>query len=132
MLASALQAFVGDVFIACSNKAFGRALTLEELDNYNATWSRWGNPNPSNIRALFLRLGVNDVFDGLSWQGQSTSALKSNLDTINQVRNRIAHGQAILVNRTPYSLRLSGVTRWRNIAEQFGNRFENHALRRIR
>jgi hypothetical protein len=132
MLSSALQAFVGDVFLACSQKAFGRALTADETKAYNATWNRWGNPSDTNIVALFLRLGVTDIFDGLSWQGQSTKALKANLDTINQVRNRIAHGQPIQVNGDPYALRLSGITRWRNIAEQFGTRFEAHALAKIR
>lgn len=132
MLSSALQAFVGDVFLACSQKAFGRVLTAAEVKTYNATWNRWGNPSDTNITALFLRLGVTDVFDGLSWQGQSTKALKANLDVINQVRNKIAHGQPIQVNGSPYPLRLSGITRWRNIAEQFGNRFETHALAKIR
>lgn len=132
MLSSALQAFVGDVFLACSQKAFGRAMTAAEVKSYSATWNRWGNPSDQNIVALFLRLGVTDVFDGLSWQGQSTAALKKNLDIVNQVRNRIAHGQAIQVDGNPYALRLSGITRWRNIAEQFGNRFEAHAMAKIR
>lgn len=132
MLSSALQAFVGDVFLACSQKAFGRVLTAPEIKTYSATWNRWGNPSDANIITLFLRLGVTDVFDGLSWQGQSTKALKDNLDLINQIRNRIAHGQAIQVNGSPYPLRLSGIVRWRNIAEQFGNRFEAHALAKIR
>ena len=132
MLSSALQAFVGDVFLACSQKAFGRVLSPDELKAYGATWNRWGNPSDKNIITLFLRLGVSDVFDGLSWQGQSTRALKANLDTINQVRNRIAHGQPIQVNGDPYALRLSGIARWRNIGEQFGNRFEAHAMAKIR
>jgi hypothetical protein len=132
MLSSALQAHVGDVFVTCSSRAFGRQLTEAELEKYNTTWGRWGNPSAQNISALFLRLGVLDVFDGLSWQGQSTTALKSNLDTINQVRNRIAHGKVLTVNGAPYSLRLSGISRWRNIAAQFGNRFENHAVGLIR
>lgn len=132
MLSSALQAFVGDVFLSCSEKAFGRRLNPVERKAYYTTWNRWGNPSDTNIVALFLRLGVTDVFDGLSWQGQSTSNLKKNLDTINQVRNRIAHGQPIQVNGQPYALRLYGITRWRNLADQFGNRFEAHALAKIR
>ena len=132
MLSSALQAFVSDVFLACSQKAFGRVMTAAEIKAYHATWNRWGNPSDQNITALFLRLGVTDVFDGLSWQRQSTATLKKNLDTINQVRNRIAHGQPIQVDGSPYALRLSGIARWRNIAEQFGNRFEAHALSKIR
>ncbi|MEM1396279.1 MAG: hypothetical protein AAGH38_02380 [Pseudomonadota bacterium] len=95
------------------------------------TWSRWGNPSGDNIIKLFQRLGIHDVFDGLSWQGQASQTLKSNLDTINQVRNRIAHGQPITVDGEPYALRLSGIVRWRNIAEQFGQGFGPHALAMI-
>lgn len=76
MLSSALQAFVSDVFIACSQKAFGRELKAREEKAYNATWDRWGNPSDKNIVALFQRLGVIDVLDGLSWQRQPTDTLK--------------------------------------------------------
>lgn len=132
MLASSLQAYVGEVFIACSEKAFGRALNQNERKAYVATWSRWGNPSDENIITLFRRLGVHDVFDGLSWQGQATDTLKSNLDRINQVRNRIAHGAEITVDGQPYALRLNNITRWRDIANTFGERFEAHALGKIR
>lgn len=132
MLSSSLQAFVGDVFLASSEKAFGRQLNADERKAYKETWSRWGNPSDDNIIALFRRLGVHDVFEGLSWQRQSTGTLKSNFDKINQVRNRIAHGQEITVNGDPYPLRLNDITRWRNIAENFGDRFERHALNKIR
>ncbi|TGS48521.1 MULTISPECIES: hypothetical protein [unclassified Mesorhizobium] len=132
MLSSALQAFVEDVFQACSEKAFGRKMTEAELKAYRATWSRWGNPSDTNIIQLFLRLGVTDVFDGLSWQGQTSTMLKKNLNRLNQVRNRIAHGQIIAVDGEPFSLALSAISRWRNVASQFGQRFEAHALAKIR
>lgn len=69
MLSSTMQAYVGDVFIECSEKAFGRVLTDAEHKAYSKTWSRWGNPSDENIIGLFRRLGIHDVFDGLSWQG---------------------------------------------------------------
>ena len=127
LLSSSLQSYVQDVFLDCSFRAFGRDLQGSALKNYKNTWSRWGNPNPSNIIILFRRLGIDDVFDGLSWQGQATPTLKENFDRINQIRNSIAHGGEIRVNNEPYSLQLNNITRWRNIAEQFGVRFETHA-----
>lgn len=132
MLSSSLQAYIGDVFLTCSEKAFGRVLNDDERKAYMATWSRWGNPSDENIITLFRRLGVHDVFDGLSWQGQATDTLKSNFNRVNQVRNRIAHGAEITVEGQPYALRLSNITRWRDIANTFGERFEAHALGRIR
>lgn len=131
MLTSTLQAYIGDVFLACSEKAFGRQLTEDERTDYAKTWSRWGNPSDENIIALFRRLGINDVFNGLSWQGQSTTALKKKLKTINQVRNKIAHGQDILVDGQPYALTLNSIRGWRRVMQTFGERFEGHALSKI-
>lgn len=132
MLTSAMQAYVEDVFLACSQKAFGHTLNDVELKDYEATWSRWGNPSDANIIRLFRRLGIHDVFDGLSWQGQTTATLKTTLNKINQVRNRIAHGEALQINGVTYSLSLNQVQRWRRTCSIFGDRFEQHALNKIR
>ncbi len=132
LLSSTLQAFVEEVFLDCSNKAFGKNLAGDELKNYRATWSRWGNPSDKNITALFRRLGVDDVFTGLSWQGQGTPALKKNLDRINQVRNKIAHGSAITVDGSPFPLHLYQIEKWRNIADTFGGKFPGHAMDKIK
>lgn len=128
LLSATLQAYVSDVFLSCSNKAFGRDLEGQELKNYCATWSRWGNASPDNIVSLFRRLGVDDIFAGLSWGGQPTDKLKDNLDAINQVRNRIAHGGKITVNGANFSLTLNKIQRWRQISETFGQKFGPHAL----
>lgn len=128
LLSATLQEYVSEVFIRCSNKAFKRELQGLELKHYRATWDQWGNPNPANTIKLFRRLGVDDIFAGLSWQGQSTDTLKKNLDTINQVRNRIAHGGEISVNGIVSPLRLNHISRWREVSKTFGERFEVHAL----
>ena len=133
LLSATLQAHVSDVFVSCSSRAFGRQLRDRELDNYRATWNRWGNANPANIIGLFRRLGVDDILAGLSWQGQSTRKLKNNLDHLNQVRNQIAHGEEDLtVDGRPFSLALIRITRWRNVSEKFGEHFEGHALGEFR
>ncbi len=106
MLSSALQAFVSDVFIACSQKAFGRELKAREEKAYNATWNRWGNPSDKNIVALFQRLGVIDVLDGLSWQRQSTDTLKKiSIKSIwSETGSRIVSRSISMANRTSYGL----------------------------
>jgi hypothetical protein len=132
LLSAALQSYVEDVFLICSFKAFGRTLIDDELKNYQATWSRWGNPNPGNITTLFRRLGVDDILAGLSWQKQSTAQVKNTLDAINQVRNCIAHGSDIKVNKKDFPLHLAHIRRWRNSCEQFGARFDDHAASKIK
>lgn len=132
LLSATLQAYVSDIFLSCSNMVFKHSLQGKELENYKSTWSGWDNPNPSNILVLFRRLGADDIFYGLSWQGQSTKALKSNLDRLNQVRNCIAHGRDIMIDKKPLSLRLNQIERWRNVCGTFGEYFESHALDKFR
>ena len=132
MLSAIMQSYIEDVFIDCSAKAFGRQLNGQELANYRKTWNRWGNPSPSNIVGLFRRLGIDDVFLGLSWQRQSTAMIRNKLDRRNQVRNCIAHGADLRVDNRPYALRLDEIGRWRAFAEQFGQRFQQVAEAKIR
>ena len=51
-----------------------------------------GNPNPQNIKKMFSTLGIDDVFDGLSWQRMSTSALRKKLQDFSALRNEVVHG----------------------------------------
>ncbi|MFN3823144.1 MAG: HEPN domain-containing protein [Pseudorhodobacter sp.] len=131
-LSATLQAFVGEIFMECSKKAFGHEFTDKKIDNYLATWRNWGNPSPSNIVTLFRRLGIDDVLDGLSWKAQSNAKLRSNLDALNQIRNKIAHGQELKLNGKPFSLQFNQVVRWRNICKSFSENFREHALGRIK
>lgn len=130
-LSGALQCFVEDVFVECSNKQFGKILAGDELLRYRKTWARWGNPDPDNITKLFRRIGVDNVLLGLSWPKQTTETWKNNLKKVNQIRNCIAHGKEIRVDGNPYALHLSVISRWRKSAEQFGNRFQAHAEAKI-
>ena len=132
IISAALQAFVEDVYVAASHRAFGRVLPADEMKRYKKTWDRWGNPSDDNIVNLFRRLGVDDVFDGLGWQKQNTSALKLNFKKLNEVRNDIAHGTPLMFGGNPFSLTKSQVMRWRGVFFQFGQRFEAHALSKVR
>lgn len=123
LLTASLQAYIEEVFVECSVLAFGD-FEEPQAKRYRKTWDRWGNPSPDNIVNLFRRLGVDDIFHEFSWQGQSTATLKANLNTMNQVRNRIAHGDEIRVDGNPFQLTLNRIVRWRNIAERFGERFD--------
>lgn len=127
MLSALLQSFVEDVFESEARHAFPRLNTDPRWKLYWKQVQRWGNPSDDNIVNLFLRLGIPDVFDGLSWQGITTLKIKQNLRLLNEVRNDIAHGHEHLsFNGQPYSLTLAEVRRLRDFAENFGARFEAH------
>ena len=87
----------------------------------------WGNPSDANIKTLFLKIGVPDIFKGLSWQGTTTDDVKHKLNVLNQLRNRIAHGSRNLtVGGATYALPLAKVSAFRNFAESFATRFSPH------
>ncbi len=133
MLSALLQGFVEDVFIECSKQVLPRLATDQAVEKYRKTFRRWGNPNPNNIRALFGRIGIVDVLDGIRWRNCANATVLSKLDAINQIRNSIAHGRLeITVNGQPSRLSLIVVSNYRNFAEAFGNRFEQHAIRKLR
>lgn len=54
---------------------------------------QWGNPSDENITRLFLKIGVVDVLDGLSWKGFSNQSVRDKLRLLNLIRNQIAHGK---------------------------------------
>ena len=129
MLSAMLQSYVEDVFAECAKERFPALRNdPQAFDAYWKQMKNWGNPSDGNIKNLFVRIGVPDVFAGLSWQRTTTAEIRQKLNELNQVRNDIAHGAAhIRVNDQPYSLSLVKAQRLRNFAEVFGDRFEAHA-----
>ena len=88
----------------------------------------WGNPSAENVKRLFLKIGVDDVFADLSWQKCDSATVRSRLNQLNHVRNSIAHGaNPLRVNNADYSLSLAKVKTFRNYSEQLAVRFEDHA-----
>ncbi|WP_430436898.1 HEPN domain-containing protein [Oceanibaculum nanhaiense] len=137
MLSALLQAHVDSVFRQCAPTVFPEfSRSGDAYDAFLEAARKAGNPNPSNIKSLFRRIGVPDVMDGLAWRrgrshNVSNATIVSSLDEINQVRNRIAHSQPLTLNGAPYQLNLVDVTRLRNVVEGFGEHFEAHALAKI-
>lgn len=132
MLSAMLQSYVEDVFEVCAKQRFPAfAANPLVFDDYWKQMKNWGNPSAGNIKILFLKLGVADVLDGLRWQKTNAAKIKERLDDLNQLRNRIAHGQALQINGHEYSLSLVKAQSFRNFAEVFGQRFEPHAIGRL-
>lgn len=128
MLSALLQSYVEEVFGEAARRTFPR-LNADDA-YYERYWNQmkgWGNPSGANVRSLFLKIGIPDVFDGLSWQGTTTERIRTRLDALNQIRNQIAHGRRDLtLNGNRYSLSLARVQTYRNFAENFGGRFSEH------
>lgn len=123
LMSALLQSFLERVFLAASR----RVLLIRNIDAYRDSYKGWGNPNPDNIKRLFLRLGIEDVLDGLSWRKCKNATVRQKLEHLNQLRNRVAHGEtALRIDGNEIRLRQTEVTKYKNFLEQFGARFESH------
>lgn len=127
MLSALLQGHVEEVFVRCSTALLNTLATPAAAEEYRESFKRWGNPSASNIDQLFLRLGLVKALNGLRWQKCSNQSLRNKLNGINELRNKIAHGDAHLtLNGAPFSLRLEQIERYRNFVGKFGDEFEPH------
>lgn len=127
MLSAILQSFVEEVY--CET-----AFELLSIDGekekaaFRKSFAYSGNPSAKNITQLFRRLGIVNIFDGLSWQGlKKNEQISTNLDKLNTLRNKIAHGhEEIVLDKKPYSLTLAKVSDMRNFVHTFADRFPHH------
>jgi hypothetical protein len=129
LLSALLQSYVQEVFKLAAQEALPNLRNEQVWELYLKQMKSWGNPSADNIKSLILRIGIDDVLDGLSWQNCDNESVRCRLTELNQVRNSIAHGaDELRVNGKNYTLTLAGVVTFRNFAEVFADRFEKHAL----
>lgn len=128
MISAAIQTEVEEAFKAALPLTFNHFTAKERERYWQDCKKSWGNPNSQNVRNLFFRIGLADALDGLSWQKCPNAKVIATLDAINQVRNRIAHGQPLTVNGNPVRLTRPVVGRWRSYAGVFLERFRPFIL----
>ncbi len=132
LLSALLQSYVQDVFESAAKQALPSLAVDDVWKSYWKQMKGWGNPSADNTKTLFLKIGIHDVFDGLSWQKCDNSLVCSRLNQLNHVRNSIAHGSAVLrVNDADYFLTMAKVKTFRNFAEAFAARFEDHVAAKL-
>jgi hypothetical protein len=128
LISSALQTEVEETFKEALQLTFDHFSAAERRSYWEDALKSWGNPNPANIKRLFFRIGFPDVLEELKWQKCTNVRVRDVLDTINQVRNRVAHGQPITVNGNAFRLTRPIVRSWRNFAGVFIDRFRPFVL----
>jgi hypothetical protein len=133
MISALIQGFVEDVFVEASQQVLPNLTTAASIERYRQSFKRWGNPHPSNMKALFSRIGIEDPLDGLSWRNCTNATVRVRLSNLNEIRNQIAHGRRdINLNGRNFTLTLATARGFRDFAEAFGGRFEAHVIRVLR
>lgn len=132
MLCAILQAYIEEVFKVCAIKVLP---SLKEENSWNAYWKQikfWGNPSAENIKKLFLKIGIVDIFQGLEWRNCKTDKIKKKLNYINTIRNGIAHGNSnIILDGKEYNITKNKLIRFKKFAKAFGKHFHDHAFKII-
>jgi RiboL-PSP-HEPN len=127
MLSALLQGHVEAIFL---HAARGLLPHIEE-ETYRKSFRNWGNPTPDNIERLFSRLGLENPLKELSWRNCTNETLFKRLRELNEMRNRIAHGQKLMTG-----ISLTYVEQQRdfvkNFAEHFGPRVRKMLPRKAR
>lgn len=133
MLSALLQSYIEDLFKEAVKRAFPKIGSDDkQMERYWKQMKGWGNPSDDNIETLFLKIGVPEVLNGLSWQATNSESIKEKLKTMNLIRNQIAHGHKKLNindrhgNTALYSLTLEKVKMYRNFVESFAFHFSRH------
>ena len=128
LISAAIQTEVEDTFKKATQKSFDY-FKDEDLDRYWKACGRWGNPSHGNIKSLFFRIGFVDVLDGLSWQKFRNASIVRTLDNINEVRNRVVHGQPLTIGGKGIRLTKPLVVTWQNFGTVFVKKFPEHVFR---
>jgi RiboL-PSP-HEPN len=87
--------------------------------------SKFHNPWPDQIDALFAAIGLPKASRGISWQRAGTAAVIKNLEDLVRTRNKIAHG----ATEVDVSKRM--VTRFRGYIEGFARELDLRVAIRI-
>lgn len=127
MLSALLQTYVEEVFSESARQLLPNLQDEEVFQRYWKQMKNWGNPNSENITHLFLKIGIPGVLEGITWQRTRTDRIINKLNTINLLRNRIAHGhRELIVDGRTYSLSLTKIESFREFSLNFSRRFSQH------
>lgn len=80
--------------------------------------ARFNQPTPKNVDNLFAFLGMNKPSQGVSWRKAGNDTVRSNLNSLVETRNKIAHGT------TGLTVHKADVTRYRKYVVGFCERFD--------
>lgn len=126
ILSALLQGYIEEVFFTLSSYLLMH-LSDDDLEKYRSSIGNWGNPNAANIERLFIRIGIVNVIDQVTWQRTDAKKIRMRLQVLNEQRNAIAHGK-----EPKGSLKLDNIERLRDFVQQFSINLNRHLAHRFR
>lgn len=133
-MSARLQGFVEEEFKRAVKEKFLHLKTTAERDALWKSVGNWGNPNTANLNRLFVRVGIIDIMKDFSFSSNDVKESHEWLDTLNTVRNRVAHGKdlsELKINNKKISINKTKILQWREGCESFGNKFPQHLSSRL-
>jgi hypothetical protein len=116
-LAAATETFVEDLFEEAAHLIFTAMSPKDFSELFKDTSERLHSPKVFKIERLFVHIGMRSALGNLSWQGFGNSKVRKVWDELMNIRDQVAHGQAVAVP-------LANLKRWQNMIERFVPIFE--------
>jgi RiboL-PSP-HEPN len=128
LLSAALQTYMERVFLECRDKVYANHSVPNDLKNEKNGCPKWGNPSEENLNRLFDLLGIKDPVDHFPEPHGLKERFSVTLKKINQVRNRISHGENPRIDGVEFNMNLSTLRTWTRASELCCLRFRFFVL----
>lgn len=98
------QGFIDELFKEVAKKVISKKVSSgdEEIEKIIKSLSETKyNPRVDVINKLFATIGFYNIVDEINWQKMSNNTVKDKIKNMIEIRNKIAHGNAVIINHEP-------------------------------
>ncbi len=98
------QGFIDELFKEVAKKVISKKVSSgdEEIEKIIKSLSETKyNPRVDVINKLFATIGFYNIVDEINWQRMSNNTVKDKIKNMIEIRNKIAHGNAVIINHEP-------------------------------
>ena len=119
---SHFQGFIDELFKEIAKKIISQKVNSgdEEVEKIIKSLSETKyNPRVDVINKLFATIGFYNIVDEINWQNMSNNTVKDKIKNMIEIRNKIAHGSAVIINNKPKRIDKSEVKKLKDFVNLF-------------
>lgn len=116
------QGFIDELFKEIAKKVISKKVNSgdEEVEKIIKSLSETKyNPRVDVINKLFATIGFYNIVDEINWQKMSNNTVKDKIKNMIEIRNKIAHGSAVIINNKPKRIDKSEVKQLKEFINLF-------------
>ncbi|WP_273402338.1 HEPN domain-containing protein [Actinobacillus porcinus] len=116
------QGFIDELFKEVAKEVISKKVngSGEEIEKIIKSLSETKyNPRVDVINKLFATIGFYNIVDEINWQKMSNNTVKDKIKNMIEIRNKIAHGSAVIINNKPKRIDKSEVRKLKDFVNLF-------------